>query len=163
MNIELSTKEYRDLLDILHIADVVLSGHRREKNIRSKLHHDLLQKLYALAHDGGLERWIGYNEHVNTYVPTAEFEENSIAHVAIDEFVDHLFWDQLIGRLATRDAALVAGGVDRLNALSDSDRQVLEGPIRQRYVQEFSTNGVGSLELVERFNMGVGPQVRTSD
>jgi hypothetical protein len=28
MNIEISPKEYRDLLDILHIADVVMSGHR---------------------------------------------------------------------------------------------------------------------------------------
>jgi hypothetical protein len=38
MNIEISTKEYRDLLDILHIADVVMSGHRREENKRTALH-----------------------------------------------------------------------------------------------------------------------------
>ncbi len=34
MNIEISAKEYRDLLDILHIADVVMSGHRREEDKR---------------------------------------------------------------------------------------------------------------------------------
>jgi len=87
MNIELSTKEYRDLLDILHIADVVLSGHRREKDKRRKQHLELIRKLYALAQDEeGLERLIGYNERVNAYIPTAEFEESSVAHVAIDEF-----------------------------------------------------------------------------
>jgi hypothetical protein len=86
-----------------------------------------------------------------------------VAHVAIDEFGDHLFWDQLIGRLSARDAAQVAGGIERLNTLSESDREALEGPIRQRYSQEFATHGVASLEVVERFGMGEGTQVRTSD
>jgi hypothetical protein len=31
MNIEISTKEYRDLLDILHIADVIMSGHGEKR------------------------------------------------------------------------------------------------------------------------------------
>jgi len=163
MHIELSTQEYRDLLDILHIADVVLSGHRREKDMRRKQHLELIRKLYALAPGEGLERLIGYNERVNAYIPTAEFEASSVAHVAIDEFGDHLFWDQLIGRLSARDAAQVAGGIERLNTLSESDREALEGPIRQRYAHEFATHGVASLEVVERFGMGEGPQVRTSD
>jgi hypothetical protein len=163
MNIELSTKEHRDLLDILHIAEVVLSGHRREKDLRSKQHLELIHKLYALAQGEGFERLIGYNERVNAYLPTAEFEESSLAHVALDEFGDHLFWDQLIGRLAARDAAQIAGGIERLNTLSESDRQALEGPIRQRYVQEFAANGVASLEVVERFGIGERTQVRTSD
>ena len=163
MNIDLSPKEYRDLLDILHIADVVLSGHRREKDIRSRQHHALIQKLYALAQGGDFGPLIGHNEHDNTYSPTAEFEENSMAHGAIDAFVDHLFWDQLIARLTARDASQLAGGTDRLNALSENDRRALEGPIRQRYVQEFTANGVNGLEIVERFSMGGEPQVRTSD
>jgi hypothetical protein len=163
MKIEISTKEYRDLLDILHIADVVLSGHRREKDMRSKQHLEFIRKLYALAQGEGLERLIGYNEHVNAYIPTAEFEQSSLAHVAIDEFGEHLFWDQLIDRLSVRDAAQIAGGLERLNAMNERDRQVLEEPIRQRYVHEFSTKGVASLEIVERFSVGGAAQVRTSD
>jgi hypothetical protein len=163
MNIDISTNECRDLLDILYIADVVMSGHRRENIMRSKQHRALIQKLYALARDEGLDRLIGYNERANAYIPTAEFEESSLAHDVIDEFVDHLFWDQLIHRLSMRDAVQIAGGIDRLNALSDSDRQALEGPIRQRYIQEFATNGVASLEIVERFSIGAGTQVKTSD
>ena len=163
MNIEISSKEYRDLLDILHIADVVLSGHRREKDMRSKQHLELIHKLYALAQGEGLERLIGYNERVNAHIPTAEFEESSLAHVAIDEFGDHLFWDQLIGRLSVRDAAQITGGIERLNALSESERQALEGPIRQRYVQEFATNGVAGLEIVAQFGIGDQMQVKTSD
>ncbi len=163
MNIEISAKEYRDLLDILHIADAVMSGHRREEDKRTGRHRALIQKLYALARSEGLDRLIGYNESVNKYVPTAEFEENTLAHVVIHEFGDHLFWDELINRLSVRDAAQIAGGLERLNAMSDRDRQVVEGPIRQRYIGEFATNDVANLAVIERFGIGGGIPVKTSD
>jgi hypothetical protein len=163
MNIEISMKEYRDLLDILHIADVVLSGHRREEDMRSARHRALIQKLYALARGEGLDRLISYNESVQTYTLTAEFEESSLAHVLIDEFGDHLFWDELINRLSIRDAAQIAGGIERLNAVSDSDRQTVEGPIRQQYIEEFSKNGVANLAVIERFGTVGGIPVKTSD
>ncbi len=163
MNIEISTKEYRDLLDILHIADVVMSGHRREEDMRTGRHRALIQKLYALARGEGLDRLINYNAGGSKYVPTEEFEENSLAHMVIHEFGDHLFWDELISRLTARDAARIAGGIDRLNAMSDRDRQAVEGPIRQRYIEEFATNDVANLAVVERFGIGAGIPVKTSD
>jgi hypothetical protein len=163
MNIEISTKEYRDLLDILHIADVVISGHRRAEDKRSERDRALIQKLYDLARGEGLDRLISHNESVQQYVPTAEFEETSLAHAVIDEFGDHLFWDELISRLSVRDAAQIAGGIDRLNTMSDNDRQAVEGPIRQRYIEEFSANGVANLEVIERFSTGEGIPVKTSD
>ena len=163
MKIEISTNEYRDLLDLLHIADVVMSGHRREQDKRMKQHRALIQKLYALAGSEGLDRLIRYDEHEKKYIPTAEFEASSMAHVAVDEFGNHIFWDQLINRLSARDAAQMMGGIERLNALSESERQNVDAPIRQRYFQEFTTNGVVNLEIVERFNLTGGAQTRTSD
>jgi hypothetical protein len=163
MNIEISTKEYRDLLDILHIADVVMSGHRREEDMRTERHRALIQKLYALARGEGLDQLINYNESMNKYVPTSDFEQSTPVHAVIDEFGDHLFWDELINRLSIRDAAQIAGGIDRLNAMSDSDRQAVEGPIRQRYIEEFATNGVANLAVIERFSIGGGIPAKTSD
>ena len=163
MNIEISTKEYRDLLDILHIADVIMSGHRREEDKRTERHRALIQKLYALSGGEGLDRLISYGKSVNKYVPTADFEQSTPAHAVIDEFGDHFFWDELISRLSTRDAARFAGGIDRLNAMSDSDRQQVEGPIRQQYIEEFGTNGVANLAVIERFGINKGMPAKTSD
>jgi glycerol kinase len=106
---------------------------------------------------------IRYNERANVFVPTAEFEQSSVAHAAIDEFEDHIFWDELISQLTVRDAARIAGGMDRLNALSDSDRQAVEGPIRRRYIEEFSANGAANLSVIQQFVMNAGTPVRTSD
>lgn len=163
MNIEFSTQEFRDLLDILHVADVVMSGHRREEDARTERHRALIQKLYALSQGEGLDRLFTRIAGAQKYVPTAEFEENTLSHPFIDEFGDHLFWDELISRLSIRDAALMTGGVDRLNALADADRQHLEGSIRQRYIEEFSANGIANLEVVERPGTGWGTPSRTSD
>jgi hypothetical protein len=120
MKIEISAKEYRDLLDLLHIADVVISGHRREEDKRSERHRALIEKFYALAQGEGLDQLITYNKRMNKYVPTDAFEQSSLAHDLIREFGDHLFWDELISRLSVRDAAQIAGGVEHLNAMSDS-------------------------------------------
>jgi hypothetical protein len=163
VKIELSAKEYRDLLDILHIAEVVISGHRREEDMRTERHRALMQKFYALAQGEGLDQLITYNKSVNKYVPTNAFEQSALAHDLIREFGDHLFWDELISRLSVRDAAQIAGGIERLNAMSDRDRQALEGSVRQRYIEELSANGVENLALIEQFSSGAKMPVETSD
>ena len=163
MNIEISAKEYRDLLDILHIADVVMTGHRREEDKRTERHRALIQKLYALAQGEDLERLISYKENAKKFVTTGDFEQSSLAHAVIDEFGDHLFWDELISRLTERDAAQLGGGTSRINVTSESDRQHAEEHIRQRYIEEFAKNGVANLEVIERFSAGVGLPVETSD
>ncbi len=100
---------------------------------------------------------------MNRYVPTKDFEQSTPAHVVIEEFGDHLFWDQLISRLSERDAAQAAGGIDHLNEMSDGDRQHVEGHIRQRYIEEFAANGVANLAVIEPFNTVGGTTVETSD
>lgn len=162
MNIEIDAKEYRDLLDILHIADVVMSGHRRTEDMRTERHRALIQKLYALAKGAGLDRMISFNDTLHKYVPTPDLERSTLAHVVLEEFGDHLFWDQLINKLSERDAAQMAGGIERLNAMSERDRRHLEGAIRQTYIEEFNANDIANLRLIERFGAG-GTPVKTSD
>lgn len=163
MNIEISTQEYRDLLDMLHLADVVMSGHRREEDKRTERHRALIQKLYALGPGEGFGAMIGYSPSAQAYMPTGEFEKSSIAHALLDEFGDHLFWDELINRLSMRDAARTAGGTERLTGMGSHDREQVVGPIRQHYIEEFSANGVANLELVEQFGAPEGLPFKTSD
>lgn len=163
MNIEIDAKEYRDLLDILHIADVVMSGHRKGEDTRSERHRALIQKLYALAKEAGVDRMMSFNDNLHKYVPTGAFEESTLAHVVLDEFGEHLFWDHLINRLSQRDIAQLAGGVEQMKTLSETDRQNLEGAIRQRYVEEFAANDIVNLRLIQQLDTVAGIPARTSD
>ncbi len=161
MKIDISSQEYRDLLDILHIADVVTSGHRKEPDARTERHRALIQKLYGFAEAGGFGQLITHDA-INRFGPTALFEQTTLAHTLVDEFGDHLFWDELIGRLSMRDAAQITGGVEHLEAMNETDRQHVETPIRQRYSREFALNGLANLTVIERFRAGNEP-VGTSD
>lgn len=163
MNLTISRQEYQDLLDLLHIADVVMTGHRKEEDPRSTRHRAFIQKMYALAKGEGLEQLVGYDESMRKYVPSMEFEKNSLAHAVLDEFSDHLFWAQLISDLSVRDAAQTVGGIEQLNALNNTDRQAVEGPIRLRYIEEFASHGVANLAVIERFNTSGGVPIKTSD
>jgi hypothetical protein len=163
MNVEITANEYRELLEILHIAEVIMTGHRKVPDKRSERHRALIQKIYGLAHDAGHDGLIRHDAPANAYLPTPEFEESTLSHVLINEFADHIFWDELISRLSVRDAALTVGGMDHLNALNESDRQATEGLIRQRYIEEFSRNGITNLEVVDRLNIGEETTVATSD
>ncbi len=163
MKIEISPDEYRTLLDILHIADVVMSGHRRQPDKRTERHRSLVQKLYSLSASQDPEHLFLFDPVQNKYAPTAHFEESTVAHPLLDEFGDHLFWEELIGRLAMRDAARAAGGVELLQAMTDGERQRLEGPIRHRYSREFALNGVANLTVMDRFNTAEGEPIGTSD
>ncbi|MDH4162861.1 MAG: hypothetical protein OEW15_09275 [Nitrospirota bacterium] len=163
MNITLTSQDYLDLLDILHIADIVMSGNRRTEDARTERQRALVQKLYGLSRVEGLGHLMSYDETAKRNIPTKAFEENSVAHKVMHEFSDHLFWNDLISRLSFRDAALIAGGAEQLNAMSDEERQRTEGPIRQRYIAEFTRNGIRNLEVVERFGDTDAGPVRTSD
>ena len=163
MNIALTAQEYRDLLDMLHVADVVMTGHRTEEDKRTERHRALIQKLYALARTAGLDWLIRYDKNENRYFPTSEFEQSSTAHPVLDEFGEHQFWDELISRLTQRDAAQRSGGIDRFSSMGESDRRHAEAEIRRRYIAEFATNGVSNLVLVERFNSLEKAVAKTSD
>lgn len=163
MKIELTAQEYLALLDLLHIADVVTSGHRREEDERTARHRAIIQRLYGLGRSEGLDRLMGYDESARRFVPTAAFEQESLAHTLLAEFGNHLFWDELISRLSQRDAVRQAGGQENLSAMSEKDRLEIEGPIRQGYMEEFARSGVMNLAVVERFDLGSSDAIKTSD
>ncbi len=163
MKIELTNAEYRSLLDILHIAEVIMSGHRRQEDLRTTGHRKLLQALYARAQEAGYGNLFTYHAAEQKHHPTDEFENGALSHALIDEFVDHAFWDQLIARMTSRDAAVAAGGKERFTALGESERETLERPINERYIREFTQNGIENLEVVDRFGTGPGLAVQTSD
>jgi hypothetical protein len=163
MKIDFSSQEFRDLLDILHIADVIMSGHRKHEDERTTRHRALVRNLYALAGSEGLERLMTLDESTKLHQPTPEFEQESIAHPVLNEFTDHAFWDLLVARLAERDTVMMMGGPERFAATKQDDRERAEGLIRQRYLAEFSTNGLANLEIIERFSTETFGTPKTSD
>ncbi len=139
MNVEISKQEYRDLLDILSMADWVMTAHNSGKDGRTESYERLIQKFYSLAKDTS-RSW--------------EF---------IDEFTEDAFWDELTHRMTERDMARQAGGYEQLRSLSREEWSALEAPIHERYSEEFYRSGIERLEIAEHYGHEMTKPLQTHD
>ena len=163
MKIDLSKEEYRDLLDVLHMADWVMHAHETDMTLGANKYDRLIQKFYALAGAMGQERLIEYDPDHREYFQTREFDDTSGAWEFIDDFTNETFWDELIHRLTDRDVSRKVGGYDNVDKLTMKERFALEGPILEKYTQELDEDGLERLEIVEQFAPDAAKQSHTHD
>jgi hypothetical protein len=133
VNIELTNKEYRRLLDMVYIGNWVLNSARG--NDRFVDYDQVQEKLFRLCPQAGMstlaEAWQG---HV---YPSQAFQEGGI-HEAIADYEDAMFFDILAEELARRDMAGEGADV--------SDEKELAGRIEE-YYQEFEQHGIDNLTV----------------
>lgn len=147
MQIELTTDEYRQLVDVLYLAEWLLTAHKVGDDPRIQSYHQLVQKLYAYTQEVGLSHLIEYAVEFDQYFPTRDLEAGTTIHKFIDEYDDETFWDELTRRLAERDLVLQLGGVDKVQKLSTEDRVRKLGQFEEYYAAEFARNGLTNLRL----------------
>ncbi len=98
MNIELTKKEFRRLLDMVYIGNWVLNSTRG--NDRFEDYDKLESKLFALCREVGMSRLVEKWE--GEMVPSKEFTDGGI-HEAIMDYEDTVFFEILAEELARRD------------------------------------------------------------
>ena len=101
MQIELTEKEFRRLLDLVYVGNWILNSARGEDRFED---YDLLQeKLFALSGSVGMpslvQRWHGH------IFPSQAYEDGGI-HEAIADYEDAVFYNILAEELARRDLGL---------------------------------------------------------
>ena len=135
MQIELTTKEFRNLLDMVYIGNWVLNSTRGDD--RFAVYDDLESKLFALARENGMK--VLAQDWENTVVPSKAYTEGGI-HEAIAYYEDNVFYEILAEELSRRDM----GYVD----ITPENYEEITGRMEQ-YMQEFQASGVDRLVLEE--------------
>jgi len=102
MKINFTKNEYRLLLDMVEVAEWVLNAHRTDPSDEVKEYSEVYQKILSHAKEMGFENLITYDENLDGYYATAEYEESEHMRY-IEEFEDDVFWEALPHRLAVRD------------------------------------------------------------
>ena len=133
MNIELSEKEFRRMLDMIYIGNWILNSARGDDRFED---YDLLQeKLFALCPSHGMralvESWQGH------IFPSRAYEEGGI-HEAIADYEDAVFYNILAEELARRDMDA--------EQLPQSDTEELARRIDE-YYEEFEKNGIDNVKV----------------
>ena len=130
MNIELTDKEFRRLLDLVYIGNWILNSTREKDRFED---YDILQeKLFAQCAKNGMNalisRWQGH------IFPSPAYENGGI-HEAIADYEDAVFFDILAEELERRDLGEDCDDLAALTARMDE------------YMDEFEANGVENLTL----------------
>jgi hypothetical protein len=133
MNIELSKKEFRRLLDMIYVGNWILNSTRG--NDRFEDYDFLQEKLFALCGRNGMPSLIqSWHGHI---FPSRAYEEGGI-HEAIADYEDAVFFDILAEELARRDMLEENLNQDDLGELSAR---------MDDYMLEFEKNGIDNLSI----------------
>ena len=130
MQIELTPKEFRRLLDMVYIGNWVLNSTRG--NDRFADYDNLESKLFALS-PALSEVWNG------EIVPSRAFSEGGI-HEAIAYYEDNVFYEILAEELSRRD-------MDYPEINEENYDEIISR--MDRYMSEFEVSGVQHLTLEE--------------
>lgn len=135
--IELTDKQFQDLLQLLYMGEWVLQAYEPAPNANDV--DALEQTLYESAYRQGNDD-IEFDKKLGGYVPCEEFEEDCDA--IIEKYDEHTFWEELIIRMANRD--LAAMGADQLPPREFEKKQ---NELIKKYEKEFAVNGINNLIL----------------
>ena len=135
MQIELTSKELRTLLDMVYIGNWVLNSTRGED--RFQIYDDMESKLFALAREHGMK--ILAQDWEGTVVPSRAYAEGGI-HEAIAYYEDNVFYQILAEELSRRDM--------NYPEITDDNYAEIVGRM-DRYMSEFEVSGVDHLVLEE--------------
>jgi hypothetical protein len=130
MRIDLTSKEFRRLLDLVYIGNWVLNSTRGDDRFQD--YDDLESKIFALS-PALSEPWN------DTVVPSRAFAEGGI-HEAIAYYEDVVFYEILAEELSRRD-------MDYPEITEDNYDEIITR--MNRYMSEFQLSGVQNLVLEE--------------
>lgn len=133
MQIELSKKEFRRLLDLVYIGNWVLNSTRGDDRFAD--YDDLESKLFGLCRDVGMKVLV--EDWNNTTIPSRAYEAGGI-HEAIAYYEDNVFYEILAEELSRRDM----GYAD----ITEENYEEITGRMQQ-YMLEFEQSGVDHLTL----------------
>ena len=132
MNIEMTDREFRRLLDLVYIGNWIINSARGDDRIED---YDRLEsKLFGECSRHGMNSLFEIMDGI--VVPSAAFEQGGI-HEAIMDYEDAIFFDILAEELAARD--MEAAGLD-----PDGDTEELHQRIED-YLDEIDANGLENI------------------
>lgn len=134
VNLQLSDKDFRRLVDMVYIGNWILNSTRGEERFTD--YDEVQRAIFSKCAQLGMEDMyrVSRRGHV---VPSKAFEEGGI-HEAILDYEDTIFFEILAEELARRDMNFAE--------IDDSNCDELESRMDE-YIAEFEENGVENITL----------------
>lgn len=136
MQIDLSKKEFRRLLDLIYIGNWIMNSTRGDDRFQD--YDDIESKLFALCREHGMDALVEDWEGVP--IPSKAYAEGGI-HEVIAYYEDNVFYEILAEELSRRD-------MDYPDITPDNYNEIVER--MDSYMNEFESSGVDHLVLEDQ-------------
>ena len=136
MEIKLTEKQFRRLLDLVYIGNWVLNSTRGDDRIRDYDQVESLIFSYCLSH--GMAPLTELSE--GELIPSRAFADGGI-HEAIMAYEDTVFYEILAEELARRDMELEGIAAETPEGMVDLNRRI------DAYLDEFEAHGTDNLTV----------------
>lgn len=148
MKINLTKKQYRNLIDLIYLGDFMVNGIRTDDKVKE--YDELREYIYSFAKQMGQDDIIEHDKERNKYFETREYEMGKVEGY-IKDYDNEVFWTELETRLADRDLERT----EKLTGkVSDPDLRLKEYWTREdEYNREFAHNGLNNVEVRLRKNV----------
>lgn len=149
MKVSFTAKEYRQLLELVHLGMWTVTAYQGEDTAAAKRYYAIDQRLMELATDLGCADLVETRED-GSLQPAPKLAEDERVRELQSEFQNDVFWHELVQRLADRDLAgeqakrtLETPGVEPPPSREDQLKL-----IEDRYWKEFEKNDLAHVVLL---------------
>ncbi|KAA0548455.1 hypothetical protein FZW96_07730 [Bacillus sp. BGMRC 2118] len=139
MKINFTKKQFGLLVDLLYLGEWTANSTKNHDE-RNAEYDALFQYVSTFAKDFGYDHAIEYDNKLEGYYPTQQFEESF--EPIIKHHDNEIFWSQLVGRLAKRDLEETG---ETFATPEDYLRRLFE--LEEKYEEEFEQNGIKNIRI----------------
>lgn len=150
MKLELTKEQYKNLIKLVSLGNVMANMFRDEDERIDKLERaasDFLEQA-AKSGLGDYVKKCGCGHCDGVYGPSDKLWDDPDMVMVQDEYDDDVFWEQLVDRLAERDMRLHYG-VKAIARMSEAERDEKTDAYLRRYDDEIDEHGVDRLVIRE--------------
>lgn len=149
MKAPFTAKEYRQLLELVHLGMWTVTGYQGEDTAAAKRYFDLDQKLLQLATEAGCADLVETMDD-GSLQPSPKLSEDDRVRELQSEFQNDVFWHEFVARLADRDLAgeQVKRAMDTPGVDAPPSREERLKKIEERYWAEFEKNDLANVVLL---------------
>ncbi|MDP2137888.1 MAG: hypothetical protein Q8J74_08540 [Candidatus Didemnitutus sp.] len=149
MKASFTPKEYRQLLELVHLGMWAVTGYQGEDTAPAKRYFDFDQKLMQLATEMGCADLVEERDD-GTLQPSPKLAEDDRIKELQLEFQNDAFWHELVQRLADRDHAGAAAkrtlDTPGVEPAPSTEEQLKK--LEERYWAEFEKNDLANVVVL---------------
>ena len=149
MKAAFTPKEYRHLLELVHLGMWAVTAYQGEDTAAARRYHALDQRLMQLAAEFGCADLVELRPD-GTLQPAVKLAEDERVRELQSEFQNDVFWHELVNRLADRDLAGLQTRstmeTPRVEPPPSSDERLKK--LEERYWAEFEKNDLAHVVVL---------------